>query len=276
MSQHVLGYVEKDTPIHRLHATCKLIYFLVITTVVMLTYDTRLLLAITISSLFILYLADIHYREISFILKFIAFFTLLNLIAVYIFEPEYGVALYGSRWVIAEGWGRYSITWQQIFYESNLLLKYLATVPIAIVFIMTTNPSQFASSLNQIGLSYRISYSVALTLRYIPDIQSQFRTIRQAQEARGLDLSRKAKLKDRIMGTVGLIMPLVLTSLENIDTISHAMELRRFGQGKKRTWYVQAPFKRVDVGILVLAGAWILALILCYVANQGRFYNPFM
>ena len=39
---------------------------------------------------------------------------------------------------------------------------------------MTTHPSQFASSLNQIGVPYKIAYSVSLTLRYIPDLQEEF------------------------------------------------------------------------------------------------------
>ena len=59
---------------------------------------------------------------------------------------------------------------------------------------MTTHPSQFAASLNQIGIPYKFAYSVSLTLRYIPDVQEEFFTIRKAQEARGLDLSQKAGL----------------------------------------------------------------------------------
>ena len=50
---------------------------------------------------------------------------------------------------------------------------------------MTTHPSQFASSLNQIGVSYKIAYSVSLTLRYIPDVQEEYQTIKLSQEARG-------------------------------------------------------------------------------------------
>lgn len=56
---------------------------------------------------------------------------------------------------------------------------------------MTTHPSQFAASLNQIGVPYKFAYSVSLTLRYIPDVQEEFFTIRKAQEARGLDLSQR-------------------------------------------------------------------------------------
>ena len=70
---------------------------------------------------------------------------------------------------------------------------------------MTTHPSQFASSLNQIGVPYKIAYSVSLTLRYIPDLQEEFFTIKMSQEARGMELSKKASLMQRIKGNLRII-----------------------------------------------------------------------
>ena len=75
---------------------------------------------------------------------------------------------------------------------------------------MTTHPSQFASSLNQIGVPYKITYSVSLTLRYIPDLQEEFFTIKMSQEARGMELSKKASLMQRIKGNLRIITPLIL------------------------------------------------------------------
>ncbi|WP_161942610.1 CbiQ family ECF transporter T component, partial [Streptococcus suis] len=99
--------------------------------------------------------------------------------------------------------------------------------------------------------------AVSLTMRYIPDIQEEFYTIRMSQEARGLELSRKGKLMDRIKGNLSLVIPLIFSSLERIDTISTAMELRRFGKNKKRTWYTQQPLQRIDYAVLL----FILALV---------------
>ena len=130
-------------------------------------------------------LAHIKWHQVSFVIKFIALFSLLNLVTVYLFEPEYGVKLYGTRHLIFEGIGRFTLTQEQVFYLVNLVLKYFCTIPLALVFLLTTNPSSFASSLNKIGVSYKISYAVSLALRYIPDIQEEFFTISQAQQARG-------------------------------------------------------------------------------------------
>lgn len=67
-----------------------------------------------------------------------------------------------------------AFNFRRTFYLFNLVLKYFSTIPLALLFILTTNPSQFASSLNKIGLPYRSSYSVSLALRYIPDMQEKF------------------------------------------------------------------------------------------------------
>ncbi|WP_161951042.1 energy-coupling factor transporter transmembrane component T family protein, partial [Streptococcus suis] len=98
--------------------------------------------------------------------------------------------------------------------------------------------------------------------------------IRMSQEARGLELSRKGKLMDRIKGNLSLVIPLIFSSLERIDTISTAMELRRFGKNKKRTWYTQQPLQRIDYAVLLFILALVVVTIYLFFVNQGRFYNP--
>lgn len=61
-----------------------------------------------------------------------------------------------------------------------------------------------------------------------------------------MELGSKEKLSARLKNSVNILLPLILSSLARIDTISNAMELRGFGKKKKRTWYVQRPFTRND------------------------------
>ncbi|MFL2106087.1 energy-coupling factor transporter transmembrane component T family protein [Desemzia sp. FAM 23991] len=276
MDDHqILGYIPNQTFLHRLSGAAKLICFMLLSVIVMVGYDTRFLLFISLLSVVLFKMADIKWHQISFVVKFIAVFSILNLVTVYLFEPEYGVQLYGSRHVIWEGIGRYTLTQEQLFYELNLVLKYTATIPLALIFILTTNPSEFAASLNKIGVHYKISYSVALALRYIPDIQESFHQIGQSQQARGLEMSRKGKISDRIKGTAGIVMPLIFSSLDRIDTITNAMELRRFGTNKKRTWYAAKAFSPADYLTLLVVVLITIVGIGLFAVNEGRFFNPF-
>ncbi|MBM7312169.1 MULTISPECIES: energy-coupling factor transporter transmembrane component T family protein [Streptococcus] len=272
--QKLIGYHPGTGLIHSLSAVSKLLFFLIVSILAMITYDTRLTLFIAVFSLALFKMSGIRYKEISLVLILTIIFAAMNALMVHLFAPRYGVELYGADTPLLSGLGVYSLTSQQAFYLVNLLLKYFCTVPLAIIFLMTTHPSQFASSLNQIGVSYKVAYAVSLTMRYIPDIQEEFYTIRLSQEARGLELSRKGKLMERIKGNLSLVIPLIFSSLERIDTISTAMELRRFGKNKKRTWYTQQPLQRIDYAVLLFILALVVVTIYLFFVNQGRFYNP--
>ncbi|MBL6537580.1 energy-coupling factor transporter transmembrane protein EcfT [Streptococcus suis] len=274
MSQHLIGYQPGQGFIYQLSAVTKMLFFLLISIIAMVTYDTRLILVIAVFSLSLFRLSKIRLKDVSFVLVFTTIFALLNALMVYLFAPQYGVSLYGAKTVLWEGLGIYTVTSQQLFYMLNMVLKYFCTVPLAVVFLMTTHPSQFASSLNQIGVPYKIAYAVSLTMRYIPDIQEEFFTIRMSQEARGLELSKKGKLMDRIKGNLSLVVPLIFSSLGRIDTISTAMELRRFGKNSKRTWFTYQALQKQDYLVFMVIALFACTAIALFILNQGRFYNP--
>lgn len=270
-----LGYIKNDTFIHGLSGTTKLLAFILLSVIVMTSYDTRFLILVMALSLLAMKIAEIHWEDVAFLIKIVTVFSLINILAIYIFEPAYGVGLYGSRTLIL-GTGRYALTLEQVFYEFNVALKYFSTIPLAIVFIFATDPSEFSSSLNRIGLSYKISYAVALALRYIPDIQKSYFDIRQASQARGIEMSEKAGLVNRIKASSNIVIPLIFDSLERIEAIAQAMELRRFGKNKTRTWYKARPFGKNDFVILFITLALVGIGISLFFINQGRFYNPFL
>lgn len=69
---------------------------------------------------------------------------------------------------------------------------------------------------------------------------------------------------------------MIFSSLERIDTIATAMELRRFGKNKKRTWYTYQAFQRLDIEVILLAILFLLLSFLLFFVNHGRFYNPWL
>ena len=146
----------------------------------------------------------------------------------------------------------------------------------ALLFMVATNPSEFAASLNKIGVSYKIAYSVSIALRYIPDVQRDYQDISFAQQARGIDMSKKEKLTKRIKNSASILMPLIFSSLDRIETISSAMELRAFGSNKKRTWYNGRPFKKGDYIAIAIVSLILVIAIFATILNGGRFYNPFI
>ena len=271
----IITYKEKNCFIHRLCGLTKLIFFLMWTLVTMLTYDTRVLAVMVFASIVIFGLSKTEWKQVRSVFLFIMFFLLLNVTAIFLFSPYEGCKIYGSRTDLLHIAGNYTFTAEQLFYELNVILKYFTIVPSVFMFITSTNPSEFAASLNRIGLPYTICYSVAIALRYIPDVQSDFNRIKNAQEARGIEMSGKANIFSRLKNMSAILFPLIFTSMERIDSISSAMELRGFGKNKKRTWYSGKKLTKAD--ILIIAGitaASAAALFITYL-DGSRFYNPF-
>ena len=275
-SNPVMSYIPGKSVIHALTGTTKLVFFLLFTFSSMLTYDTRVLLGLMVVSFSCFAVSHIKFKDVSFVFWFMVVFLALNNFFIFLFSPDQGTEIYGTRVVLCHLFGPYDLTREQLFYHFNISLKYFVALPIALLFITATNPSEFASSLNAVGVSYRIGYSVALALRYIPDIQRDYRNISTAQQARGVELGKKVKLHKRVKNSISVLMPLIMSSLSRIEAISNAMELRGFGKEKKRTWYVQRKFSSRDY-IAIAFGAVILTASLIITFHDGnRFWNPFV
>lgn len=273
---NLFNYIDRPSPIHRLTGASKLICMLLWSISAMTSFHTPMLAVLAAASIVLFAVSRIRIKDVSFLLGAVTVFMVLNNVMIFLFSPEHGVSLYGSRTVLFPIAGPYTVTAEQLFYHLNLFLKYLCTIPVVILFVTTTNPSEFAASLNRIGVSYRVSYAVALALRYIPDIQREYRDISLAQQARGVEMSKKASLVSRLKAASAILIPLVLSSIERIEVVSNAMELRGFGKGKKRTWYAARKFSKGDflcigVSVLVLIVSFLLTWI-----HGSRFYNPFL
>ena len=272
----VLNYIPKKSVIHELTGTSKLAFFLLFSFASMLTYDTRVLVVLMLISFVAFKMSKIKLKEVKAIFIFLLVFLILNNLFIYLFDPGHGTDLYGTEHIIFAFSQRYIVTKEQLFYMLNLCLKYFVALPVAILFISATDPSEFAASLNSIGVSYKVGYAVAIALRYIPDIQRDYHTISQAQQARGIELGKNEKIWNRLKNSVNILLPLVLTCLARIDSVSNAMALRGFGKNKKRTWYVKKPFMKKDVVTIVLGVVILIFSLVVTFYDGNRFYNPFV
>lgn len=273
---NLFNYIERPSVIHRLTGACKLICLLAWSLAAMTSFYTPLLLALTIASFVLFRIAKLKIKDISFVLGLMLIYVILNNVLIFLFSPEHGTGIYGTRTVLCTLFGPYVVTAEQLFYHLNVILKNACTIPIVLLFVCTTNPSEFAASLSRIGVSYRISYAVALALRYIPDIQREYHDISLAQQARGTEMSKKASLVNRLKAASTILIPLILSSMERIESISNAMELRGFGKGKKRTWYSSRKFSRMDIASIVICFLLLVLSLAITALNGGRYYNPFV
>ena len=277
MKAKLFDYIDRDNLIFNLSGLTKLECFICLTCSVMLSYDIRYVLFVTVLSGIFFKMSGLEFKQIKLMLIYVIIFLLMNFLLTYLFSPQYGPEIYGTCHELFRINSRYTVTLEQLLYQTTKIMKYASMVPMGMVFLLTTNPSEFAASLNRVGCSYKGAYALSLTLRYFPDMIRNYQDIALAQQSRGLDLSRKEKLGTRARNVVNICVPLIFSTLDRIELISNAMDLRGFGKHKKRTWYVARPIRYADwcamaVCALVLAGS----LGLSFFINGSRFWNPFV
>ena len=126
----VLNYSRAKAWYNDLTGTTKLAFFLLFTFASMITYNTWVLLGLMAVSFAVFRLSHIKLREVRFMLVFMLVFLALNDLFIFLFDPNQGTALYGTRTVLCHLFWRYDLTAEQLFYMFNISLKYFVALPV--------------------------------------------------------------------------------------------------------------------------------------------------
>jgi energy-coupling factor transport system permease protein len=272
--QYSISYSDTGSWLHRLNGITKFSWFIAWVAAVMLTFDLRLIAVFVAVGLWLLQQTRVPLRVYRPLMLGTLVVLGINAAFMYLLAPGQGAQLMGSETVLLSLPAGYSITRENLFYLLTVTLKYFSMFPIALVFVFCTQPTEFAASLHRLGVPYRIAYAVSLTLRYLPDVKNDFVHILQAQQARGVDISRKVPLLQRMRNLVHILGPLLFTSLERADTVANAMVLRGFGRARSRTWYCARPLSRRDWLAIGLALAMVTFLVWHRWAVGAVFWYP--
>ena len=269
-------YFPADSWVHRLNGVTKFGLLITWLLVSLMTFDVRVLSVTLVAGLLTLATCHVPIRKYRPILIFVFLSVLLNALFIYLFSPQQGPEYMGSRTILFNlPDTHYTPTAETLWYLLIVVMKYFSISPIAITFIYCTQPSEFASSLNRLRISYKISYAVSLAFRYIPVIMKDYTNIRDSQACRGVEISRKAKLSQRISGTTKTLAPLILSSIDKIDIITNAMILRGFGKKRKRTWYRADSLRTADWILIVFMAALIALTVYLRFGTGVKFFYPF-
>ena len=124
---------------------------------------------------------------------------------------------------------RYDLTAEQLFYMVNISMKYFVALPVAIFIYFCKNPSEFAASLNSIGISYKVGYSVAIA--FVTFQTFSVITTASVRPSRPEAWSLEKWALFCPVEEFGEYSPAADPyQSEQVDTISNAMELRGFGK----------------------------------------------
>ena len=102
----------------------------------------------------------------------------------------------------------------------------------------------------QIKMPYEIAYMVSIGVRFIPQLAEELRDSLTALQLRGVVIE-EMKLKKRLRLYTYLMLPVVVSSLQNAKELAMSMEMRAFRAHASRTSYFTLRLGRRDIVMLV-------------------------
>jgi len=111
----------------------------------------------------------------------------------------------------------------------------IAGISLAISLVLwTTEPGDAVAGLVRLGVPFAVGFPVIMALQYVVTFRRQFTHILEAQQSRGLTFSRGNPFQVA-RAYIPVLVPLMITALRSVDSLTLALESRGFGGDSKRT-----------------------------------------
>lgn len=230
----------QDTFLHRLNGETKVRLFVVALVAVIMSFDLRILVPILLASSLGVLFSKPNWKSIRIVFLIVVGVNLLNLILFYLANPSLGEYWCGENTIIHQFSTRYYVSVETLWYLLVRFIKMVTSFMVSLWFILTITPSQFAAGLAAHRVPYKVATIVSLGFRYIPDIARDYENIKLSMQMRGVELDpKKASISKRLKQSLLILIPLIITSFDRVSTIANGMDLRGFGRGKRRSYYVE-------------------------------------
>jgi energy-coupling factor transport system permease protein len=155
-----------------------------------------------------------------------------------------------------------AVTERQLAVALGRSLRITAFIVGGLAFVSTNANEEIVAGLRGLGLPYAFCFAVGTALRLFPTFFDAAGTVRQAQEARGLDVDASNPVA-RLRQYVPLLVPVFMTAFRNVETQSMALEARGFDTRRDRTFYGAASFDAADwaaTGLSLVVTVGVVAL----------------
>jgi energy-coupling factor transport system permease protein len=158
------------------------------------------------------------------------------------------------------------ITLEGVSFGLAIALRIVGVVAASTVVFKTTDPRDLVYGLHHhLRIPYRFAYIIFVGLRFIPLMQYEAQTIREAQTVRGVYLAQGRSPLDRARQILSMpaqwktfLVMLIANGMRHVPASTIALEVRGFGLHPYRTFFRQY---RVDPRGPIFVGIWLFAMI---------------
>jgi energy-coupling factor transport system permease protein len=248
-------YMRRDTWLQELDPRVKLFFLAVATALLFLWPLSWVAIAMALICTGLLRAARVPWAQIGSVWRAMAMLAAMVIVLTAIFGGLGGAVLLQV--------GPIAITAGSL---SQGLLLASRLVALALVFacwLYTTDQSAMVRGFVALGMPYEWGLTLALALRYLPIFASLYGQVRDAQQARGLDLSHGG-LWARLRALQPVLIAMIITALRNSEHLGWALESRALGaRDVRRTVFRPLHMRSLDwLAIGVLAAVMLVAGLL--------------
>ena len=254
----LLGYVPLKSPFYQFHPVTRLVIYLVLGVVPLFIFIPAVNTILILINLILLKWGRVDLSRLRIYLPVIFTVALFMGIVVVLapgkdpsFTPleVFGVTIY----------------YQPVFFTFAAYWRLIAMLFGTILYFSLNRERDILVGLRAMRLPFVASYVIGLSVRSAGMFMEDFRIIRQAEQARGLDTSTM-KFKDQVKLYMMYLIPLFSIALRRADEISNALFARgynisgRVATGGKRSDYIRAqyPMRSRDwVAIVALVAVFV-------------------
>ncbi len=247
-------YIERQTFVHRLHPTVKVLALLTMFWSVYWVDSPLALIPIGILMAWIAQLTGAwpNFYRLRWLFVILVFTTTVAWMAFYRKGPQLAhiPVVHLSRTSLVFGFGR-----------GLKLAELLAT---SVLFLSTTKVEEFTFGLLRLGVPYRVGFAISLAFRLAPLFIDSALTIVDAQTLRGYDFNRGGAF-ERVRRYVPVVIPVFMGALRKANNMAMALEARGFGRMQEPTTFIEYPMVASDaVALAALFGMGALYFALYY------------
>jgi energy-coupling factor transport system permease protein len=236
-------YVRRATAIHRLDPRVKLAFVVDATLLTFLWPSIWTAAAMIGVCTLGFWRARIPAGHVARILRLVAPLMIMVFTLTAIFGTGTGQALLSL--------GPFTVTANSLARGALLALRLLALAMIMFLWLFTTDQASMVRGFVALGLPYEWGLTLALALRYLPLFATLFEQVRDAQQARGLDLEQRS-FRGRLQAYLPVLVAMMISALRHSEHLGWALESRALGaQGVHRSTFRPLHLRRTDIIALI-------------------------
>lgn len=217
----VAGLIPGNSFAHRMHPMAKMLWLLGILAITFVMSNLQILVAMAVLAVVLIVATRTlrgYIAPMLFLSPIIFGLLFFQCVAPAIPQP----------WTAMTRVGPFTIYHEGVYNGLVLSLRIVVVASFAMLFIMTTHPSDLFATLRRMGVPHELSFMATTTLQLIPILQREFTIVLSAQKSRAMKASGFAAL-------LPSIVPVFAGAIERVQQLAMTLEARAFGSKGTKT-----------------------------------------